>query len=143
VIMSLPFHEWVVAMSEEQRADPIWRMTAFQLALYAVDRGWLDAQRLDRERVTRPIAAQLYSALASIPAHIAEGYSRSSGPDRARFLEYGLGSARESSVWYYAARPILGSDLSAERRATLSRIRQLLLATIPRDRKRRIRSEER
>ncbi|MFN8404533.1 MAG: four helix bundle protein [Anaerolineales bacterium] len=39
-----------------------------------------------------------YEAVGSVGANISEGYSRSSGKDRARFYEYALGPARESRV---------------------------------------------
>jgi four helix bundle protein len=114
-------------------------MTAYRIAVYAIEIGWDDARVLDGARITRPVAAQLYRALGSIAANIAEGYSRSSGADRVRLFEYALGSTRESTVWYRAARPILGSTVVANRSATLTRIRQLLLVAIPRERARRLR----
>ncbi len=136
------FEVWEATVDEEQRADPLWRMTAYRLALYAVATGWFDAQRLHRVVITRGIAAQLYEALGSIPANIAEGYSRSSGPDRVRFFEYALGSTRESNVWCFAGRPVLGATVVAQRVAILTRIRQLLLAAIPRERSRRVRPRD-
>ena len=126
----------------QERADPIWRMKAYQLAIYALEIGWSDVQVLDRLRLTRPIAGQLYRALGSIGSNIAEGYSRSSGADRVRVFEYGLGSTRESDVWYRAARPVLGPETFAQRTATLTRIHQLLLTAIPRERPRRLRPRD-
>ena len=72
------------------------------------------------------VAGQLLRATASVAANIAEGYSRGSPSDRRKFLEYALGSARESIVWYEA------SEL-AERPERLDRlisIRRLLLTMI-------------
>jgi four helix bundle protein len=135
------FEDWQKRAPRELRADPIWRVTAYRLALYAVETGWNDARILDCRQITRPIGSQLYRALGSIPANIAEGYSRSSGPDRARLFEYGLGSVRESTCWYFAARPVLGQDVLEKRDPTLSQIRRLLLASIPIERQRpRLRS---
>jgi four helix bundle protein len=111
-------------------------VTAYRLALYALEVGWEDARIIDRARITRPIGSQLYRALGSIAANIAEGYSRSSGPDRARHFEYGLGSTRESLTWYLAATPVLGRNLFELRNVTLSQIRRLLLASIPTERTR-------
>jgi four helix bundle protein len=132
----LLFEDWQKRAPGELRADPIWRVTAYRLALYAVELGWNDARVLDSKRVTRPIGSQLYRALGSIPANIAEGYSRSSGLDRARHFEYGLGSVRESTCWYFAASPVLGRDVLQRRDPTLSQIRRLLLASIPIERQR-------
>jgi four helix bundle protein len=71
--------------------------------------------------------------------NIAQGYSRGTGRDRARFFEYALGSARESRDWYYKARPILGPAATEERLALLTEIIPLLLAAIPSQRGRKIR----
>ena len=133
---------WEATVDEDQRADPLWRMTAYRLALYAVVTGWFDARRLYRLPITRGIAAQLYEGLGSISANLAEGYSRSSGLDRVRFFEYALGSTRESAAWYVATQPVLGATVVARRIAVLTRIRQLLLAAIPRERPRRVRPRE-
>jgi four helix bundle protein len=47
--------------------------------------------------------SQLWRSAVSIAANSAEGYSRGTGADRARFHEHALGSARECIVWYEAA----------------------------------------
>ena len=100
-------------------------------------RNWLERRSNPHTRqVTRPIGSQLYRALGSIPSNIAEGYSRSSGLDRPRHFEYGLGSVRESTCWYFGARPVLGQDVLQRRDPTLSQIRRLLLASIPVERQR-------
>lgn len=125
------FEVWQASVSQAVRADAIWRVAAYRLALYAVHIGWEDARILDRARITRSVGSQLYRALGSIAANIAEAYSRSSGTDRARILEYGLGSTRESDAWYFAARPVLGQEVFESRNAILSQIRRLLLTTIP------------
>ena len=67
------------AADERDRADRLWRMQSYRLALQALDLGWNDVQTLDRMRITRHVAPQLYDALGSIGANVAEGYSRSSG----------------------------------------------------------------
>jgi four helix bundle protein len=107
--------------------------------MYLLDIAWNNAAALDRVRITRPIAAQLYRAVGSIGADIAEGYSRSSGLDRARFLEYGLGSTRESGVWYRSGLRVLGRRIHDHRVDLLMQIRRMLLTTIPAERVRRIR----
>jgi four helix bundle protein len=85
------------------------------------------------------LADQLYRALGSISANLAEGYSRVSGRDRARFYEYALGSARESRDWYYKARHVLGQTVTSHRLALLTQIVRLLLTMIPQQRARSIR----
>ena len=117
--------------------DPLRRMAAYRLAEELIDISWDDALRLSRHPVARHVAAQLFRAVGSIAANIAEGYSRSSGRDRVRLFEYALGSARECTVWYRCALPVLG--VSADRQQILNRIRRILLSAIPRERARLIR----
>src|ERR671926_311035 len=92
------FKEWVSSAmaAHVERHDPLWGMSVYPLAVYAIEAGWKDASVLHRHAVTRSIAG-----------HVAEGYGRSSGRDRVRHLEYALGSARETIVWYRAARPVV------------------------------------
>lgn len=114
-------------------------MRAYQLARSLLAEAWSDAERLRHHRVTEKVASQLYAAVGSIAANIGEGYSRSSGRDRARIFEYALGSVRECMVWYESAKPVLPADLQSERLKKLEEIRRLLLAIIPRERDRLIR----
>jgi four helix bundle protein len=94
-----------------------------------------DAKLLGADAVTERIAGQLFSAVGSIGSNLGEGYSRSSGKDRARIFELALGSVRESMNWYQAGRPVLG-EIVRTRLNDLEEIRRLLLAIIPRERAR-------
>ena len=133
-----PFEQWAASVPACIRADPIWRMSAFRLASYSLAVGWSDVLALSRYGPTRLIAPQLYKALGSVPANIAEGYSRSSGKDRCRIYEYGLGSTRESTVWYGAAIPVLGKELVESRQEMLQDVVRRMLVVIPQERKRSI-----
>jgi four helix bundle protein len=113
-------------------------MAVYRMALALSGTAWSDATALDRRALTRRMAGQLYTAIGSVRANLSEGYSRSSGPDRARLFEYALGSAREWRDWYDLARPILGDRVVEERDAILTQIVRLLLTIIPRERHRRI-----
>jgi len=108
-------------------------MRAYRLAADLLEVAWQDAKTLSTEPVTERIAGQLYAAVTSITANLGEGYSRSSGKDRARIFEYALGSVRETISWYHAARPVLG-DVVRNRLDNLEEIRRLLIAIIPRER---------
>jgi four helix bundle protein len=121
------------AVSHATAKDPLFRLRAYQIAADLLEAAWQDAKKLSAEPVTERIAGQLYAAVNSIAANLGEGYSRSSGKDRARFFEYALGSARESVSWYQGARPVLG-DVVSSRLDNLEEIRRLLIATIPRER---------
>jgi len=114
--------------------DPLSRMKAYTFARELLKDCWPDAEKTKHHEVTQKVSAQLYAAVGSIAANIAEGYSRSSGKDRARIFEYALGSVRESMTWYYAAEPVLGESLVSDRLDKLEQIRRMLLAIIPRER---------
>jgi len=114
-------------------------MAAVRLAREVVAASWDDAAKLAQNEVTHKIAGQLYASLGSILANLGEGYSRSSGRDRAKIFEYALGSVRESMMWYRTSVRILGRDIVDQRLDKLEQIRRLLLATIPRERGRLIR----
>ena len=128
-----------VHASSGEYPDFIKRMRVYQLAVQLLDDSWSDAETLTEHPVTTLLGAQLYKALGSIAANIGEGYSRSSGRDRARFFEYALGSARESSIWYRASGRVLDAQTVASRRAVLEEIQRMLQAVIPRERDRTIR----
>jgi len=90
-------------------------MRAYQLACELLEHAWTDAEMLQHHRITEKVAGQLYAAVASSGANLGEGYSRSTGRDRARIFEYALGSTRESMTWYESARHVLASRTVQER----------------------------
>ncbi|MGD8624077.1 MAG: four helix bundle protein [Anaerolineae bacterium] len=135
------YRTWEETVPEAIQADSLWKMKAYRLSLFAAELGWHDVTRLARDRRTRALADQLYRALGSVGANLAEGYSRGTGRDRARFYEYALGSARESRDWYYKGRHVLGPDVTEHRLDLLTEILRLLLTTIPQQRGRPIREE--
>ena len=111
-------------------------MRSWQLADELRSLAWADAERLRKNPITCDIARQLYRAVGSIPANLAEGYSRSSGRDRARFFEYALGSAREARDWAFKARHVLGEVRTRETLMLLARIIRLLTTTVVNERAR-------
>jgi four helix bundle protein len=121
-------------VSVETSHDPLTRMRVFQLAAELIPDAFEDAKVLRGEPITEEIAGQLYAAVCSIEANISEGYSRSSGKDRARIFEYALGSVRESMSWYKSSNPVLGDLTVKDRRDRLEEMRRLFLAIIPRER---------
>lgn len=137
----MDYGEWEQTVPETIRADSLWRMKAYRLSLFLADMGWSDVTRLLRDRRTTGLADQLYRAAGSIGANLAEGYSRWTGSDRARFYEYALGSTREASDWYYKARHVLGEALVLDRLQLLAEIVRLLLTMIPQQRARVLRED--
>ncbi len=109
-------------------------MEVYRLALFMSDIAWPDACKLMQNHSTLGLSDQLYRATGSISANIAEGYSRQSGKDQARYYEYALGSARESRTWYYQARHILTENVALHRIKLLTSIIRLLMTMIPAER---------
>ncbi len=136
------YKEWERAVPKTLTNDRLWRVQVYRLSLFAADIGWNDVSKLQKDRRTRSLADQLYRALGSVSANVAEGYSRGTGKDRARFYEYALGSARESRDWYYKARHILDEAVISHRLDLQTQIIRLLLKMIPQQRQSRIREEE-
>lgn len=135
------YEEWLETVPEEITGDLLWKMKVHRLALFAADLGWRDITKLAQDKRTTSLADQLYRALGSISANIAEGYSKRSGKDRARFYEYALGSARESRDWYYKGRHVLGQQVASHRLDLLTQIIRLLLTMIPDQRGRMLKEE--
>jgi len=104
----------------------------------AADEAWNDVTKLMQDRRTRAVGEQLCRAIGSISANIAEGYSRSSGRERAHFYEYALGSARESREWYYQGRHVLGDLTTSARMTALSSIIRLLTVGLSHERPRKL-----
>ncbi len=138
----MTYKEWVEAVPSAIRDDPVWRVEAYRLALFAGDLAWHDATKLLRDKRTVSIADQLHRAAGAIRGDITEGYSRRSGKDQARFYEYALGSAREARDWYYKGRHVLGVEVTGHRMELLTRIIKSLLTIIPNERGYKMREDD-
>ena len=128
------YETWLALVPAEITNDSLWKMKAYRLSLFAADLGWSDVTKLMRDKRTQDLANQLYRALGSIGANLAEGYSRGTGKDRARFYEYVLGSARECRTWYFNGRHVLGEAVTSNRLKLLTEIIRLILAMVPQQR---------
>lgn len=131
----MTYEEWEANVPEVFKADPVWKVKAYRLALFLSDLCWRDVTRLMGDRRTIGVADQLYRSAGGIGSDVAEGFSRSSGKDQARFYEYGLGSARESRHWYYEGRHVLGDEVFEHRSAIIAELIRLLLTMIPQQRR--------
>ena len=128
------YQRWVLTVPAEITTDTIWRTPAYRLSLFAMSCAQVDAQLIAANRRTRALLDQLLRAVGSISANLEEGYSRSSGRERAHFYEYALGSTRESRGWYYKCESALPEEVVPVRLATLTRIIRILTVVIPRER---------
>mgnify|MGYP003383736535 CR=1 FL=1 len=123
--------EWLEQVPAEIQQDTLWAMQVYRDSLFDADLAWRDLGLLSNSSGTRDLSDQLYRAVCSESANIAEGFSRGSGKDRVRFYEYALGSARESRDWYFKCRVVLGPTISPHRIKLHTNIIKQLLAIIP------------
>lgn len=135
------YQDWEKTVPKTITDDVLWKLRVYRLALFAVKIGWHDVTKLAQDKRTLALSNQLYRSLGSVSANIAEGYSRSSGRDRARLYEYALGSARESRDWYYKAEGVLDETVIAHRLDLQAQIIRLLLTMRPDQRHRNLKEE--
>jgi four helix bundle protein len=138
----MKYAEWLETVPSEITNDPIWKLEVYRLALFAGDIGWEDILKLSKEKLMFSVADQLHRSLGSISANLTEGYSRSKGLDRARYIEISLGSARESRDWYYKSRHVLAADVVKHRMGLTTKIISMLAPMISHQRKNAIREEQ-
>ena len=138
----MKYDEWQVGVPDDIKGDSLWKLEVYRIALFSSDIAWQDALALSKNSLTRDLADQLYRAVCSISANIAEGYSRSTGKDRARFLEYSLGSAREARDWYYKSRHTLKEEVVKHRINLLTQIIKMLSVLTHHQRQKGIREEQ-
>jgi four helix bundle protein len=132
------YKEWEESVPEVMRVDSLWKMAAYRQALFLGDLAWHDITKLNQNKYVWELCNQLYRSVGSISANIAEGYSRGSGKNRARFYEYSLGSARESRDWYFKSRHLLDDEVFTHRLNLITEIIRLLLTMIPHQRQKTI-----
>ena len=136
------YAEWLETVPSEITNDPIWKLQVYRLALFADDIGWNDVLVLSKNNLMWSVADQLHRSLGSISANLTEGYSRSKRLDRARFIEFSLGSARESRDWYYKSRHVLPAEVIQHRMELVTRIVSMLAPLISHQRKNAIREAQ-
>jgi four helix bundle protein len=125
------YDEWVGTLPREITSDGLWKVEAYRLSLFLAEICWHDISKLVEDSRMKGLSDQLYRAVGSISANIAEGYSKSTGRDRARFYEYALGSARESRDWYYKAHHLLTEKVLKHRMSLTTQIIRLLITMVP------------
>jgi len=131
----MTFDEWERSVPREIREDSLWRMEAYRLGLFLSDLAWTDGAKLLKEPRTKSVADQLCRAAGNVSSNIAEGYSRGTGKDRARFYEYALGSVRECRDWAYKARNVLTKNVACHRIDLCTQVIKLLVRMVANERK--------
>ena len=130
----MKYPDWEAAVPAPIRKD-LWRMEAYRLALFLAELSWHDSTRLSKDRRSFALADQLVRAAGNISSNLAEGYSRGTGKDRARFYEYSLGSARETRDWYYKSQHVLTAKVVEHRIGLTTQIIKLCITMVSRERR--------
>ena len=138
----LNYQEWMKTVSEEITQDPLWGLEVYRLGFFVADITWDDTESLFKNPSTRGAADQIRRSLDGISANIAEGYSRSTGKDRARYFEYALGEAREARDRIYKVRRTMKAEVVLHRMKVLTQIIKILNTFVPIQRKHGIREEK-
>ncbi len=128
-VISQALGRWEPSVAIEEVSDPLWHLLAYRVARCLLDHANADVSMLARD-VDAKTLAQLARSVGSIGANVAEGYSRRTGSDRARFYGYALGSAREAMIWYRSVAARLDADTLALRMAFLVQERRLLMGMV-------------
>ena len=75
------FDDWVKTVPSQITGDALWKVEVYRLALFLSEICWHDISKLMKDKRMRGLSDQLYRAVGSISANIAEGYSKSTGRD--------------------------------------------------------------
>ena len=129
----------VRAGSRIAQAGPDPAHSGLSLCVWLSDLAASDTDPLFETPKTRRMADQLLRAVQAISANLSEGYGCVTGPERARYYDYALTSAREAHDWYFKARQYLNESIVGERLELLGRVIRILTAVIPRERARTVR----
>ena len=121
--------EWERTVSPTETADPLWKLHAYRLSRYLLDCCLTDIRQA-QPPLNRDGAEQLRRAVASIGVNLAEGYSRRTPGDRARFYSYALGGLREAAVWYLSLAGVLTTTCLSHRLGLIAQERRLLLGVL-------------
>ncbi|WP_310684761.1 four helix bundle protein [Aliifodinibius sp. S!AR15-10] len=125
----MKYADWLNEVPNQITKDAVWSVKVYRVSLYLSDLCWTDIKSINNKHLYS-LSDQLYRATGSISANIAEGYSRNSRKEQARFYEISLGSTREAKDWYFKSRHILREKLINHHLKILSSIAKLLLVMI-------------
>jgi hypothetical protein len=81
------FEQWGNQVSTAMTKDALWKLRVYRLALFLSDVSWQDISILNKTIGTQNQTSQLYRAVSSIGANVAEGFSRYSPIEGAKFYE--------------------------------------------------------
>ena len=130
--IDIALQEWERGQPAAITKDPLWTLNCYRESLFLVDRVRDDVQLCSQAASLSDARGQLLTAVGSIAANIGERYGRMTSADRAKFLQYALGSTREALAWYRTLRPSDRDGTTADRVERLARIRRMLIGLLKR-----------
>ena len=123
---------WEQEQPDEVIKDPLWTLNCYRESLFLIDMSREDMDGLAPDSSQSARKGQLLTSVASISANIGEASGRMTTADRAKYLSYALGSAREAMSWYRALSPARTDPQTIDRLRRLSRIRRMLIGLLKR-----------
>lgn len=128
------YEKWLSALPPSLTSSPVWQMGVYREAAFLVELAWHDTRRLIPHEDMLPIRRQLFHAVGSVGANIAEGFGRNSANDRRRFYEYAITSGDEAQLWYLSVRYILGDSVYFHRSELIASVARQLVVLLPKQR---------
>src|SRR5260370_574345 len=123
---------WERTQPDAITKDALWTLKCYREAMFLGGTVGDDAARLAQRADQMDARKQLLTSVGSIAANIAEGYGRLTAADRAKYLSYALGSAREAMTWYLFLRSKPDDGETLDRIERLARIRRMLIGLLKR-----------
>jgi four helix bundle protein len=125
---------WEREQPEAITKDPLWTLDCYREALFLVDKARDDVEWCAHAASLSAARGQLLTSVGSVAANIGEGYGRMTATDRAKYLSYALGSAREAIAWYRVLKRPNHDEETSDRIERLSRVRRMLIGLLKRPR---------
>ncbi len=124
------FEQWQETVPVKIRSGSLWSFGVYPKTSFLYELVWCDCEIFQKDARGRAIVDQLIRSAGSICANIEEGYGRGFGRDYAHFLNYALGSARETQGWYMRARHLLAPAVLEQRLGLIDEVIALLVRAI-------------
>ncbi|MGB8646107.1 MAG: four helix bundle protein [Anaerolineae bacterium] len=124
------FEEWQQTVPTKIKSGPLWNFGVYPKSSFLYELVWCDCDIFKKDIRGRAIVDQIIRSAGSICANIEEGYGRGFGRDYAHFLNYGLGSARETQGWYCRAQHLLLPVVLEQRLSLIDEVIALLVRAI-------------
>ncbi len=124
------FEEWQRNVPTKIKSGSLWSFGVYPKSSFLYELVWCDCELFKQDVRGRAIVDQIIRSAGSICANIEEGYGRGFGRDYAHFLNYALGSARETQGWYCRAMHLLAPAVLENRLNLIDEVIALLVRAI-------------